>query len=276
MSASPFFSSDYNNFNPTVYIVENTTPVFTTIKNNEMFTPSFNTLISPHTSSGMSATVSKETSNLCLTSPVGSGSAVSSDCNTSEKFTVSTELSLNHSKNAKRNVVEVGVGVSVGGTFAIVTTAALILISVCVCVWWKGRKKKQFSSVVNVAYNRHSGHMTMSVKTSDTAEYECTKYSYSASTNNLCPTTAASDFHTTHDVSHTTEADVTTTHSPTTIAAHVEGVTNNVAYGAVENEVELSTNISYGFQTVGYRVSKDFTYDYVLNRDIITKLYTTD
>ena len=241
----------------------------TTTENNEMFTPSFNTLISPRASSDIkSATVSKETSNLCLTSPVGSSSAVSSDCNTSEKCTVSTELSPNHPKNTKRDFVEVDVGVSVDGAFAIVTTAALILISVGVCVWWKGRKKKQFTSVVNVAYNCHSGHMTMLVKSSDT-EYEyptlySTAYNYGPNGDY-----AACAGHTTHNMLYSTESDLisNSAYASAPNATHGEALIHYVPYGTSEDGVELTTNGAYGLGTVGSDVPKgeDLPYYYVMN-----------
>ena len=182
-----------------------------------------------------------------------------------------------------------GIGMGVGITSGMVATAVIILITVGMCVWWKGRRKKLLA--VNVAYNRHSGHMTMSVKTSNT-EYEYTTYS---SVDNSCPTVvnAAYCYHTTNDLLKSTDISksaksqdfydsVPSVCNTESRALEEELLTHNVvyeavekemeltcndAYGTFEGEVELSANVCYGLHTRGR--DEDVTYDYVASNDII-------
>ena len=136
-------------------------------------------------------------------------------------------------------VVGVIMGVSV--TFVTVTASTVVAaISAIVCVRRK-RRRKQFISTANVAYNEHS--MTLTTKSSDT-EYAYTSYSYP----DAHPLTEYSDL-----IANVAYASVLPKGGDeTSESCNTEGLALNVAYGvqsthsaASGDEVELSGNVSY-------------------------------
>ena len=135
-------------------------------------------------------------------------------------------------------VVGVIMGVSV--TFVTVTASTVVAaISVIVCVRRK-RRRKQFISTANVAYNKHSRQITLTTKSSDT-EYAYTSYSYP----DTHPLTESSDL--------IAYASVLPKGGDwTSESCNTEGLALNVAYGvqsthsaAYGDEVELSGNVSH-------------------------------
>ena len=187
--------------------------------------------------------------------------AVSSD------ITVSTAPGPKVTSSDSGEVVGVIMGVSV--TFVTVTASTVVAaISVIVCMRRK-RRRKQFISTANVAYNEHS--MTLTTKSSDT-EYAYTSYSYP----DAHPLTESSDL-----IANVAYASVLPKGGDwISESCNTEGLALNVAYGvqsthsaAYGDEVELSGNVSYTATASGSGndvTDEEMSYAYVTRDDVVT------